>query len=330
MPDAHEDLSPLMHEAFDWIIRLSSGSATRADARAFEAWQKQGPEHARAVREAATLRRTLRAMPLATTASASPQLHDDVGANNVVPFSQRRPAAMSRRAMLAGSGGAIAASAAFLTINPPFGLWLSLAELNAGERTAIGERRTLHPSSGVTLEMNARTAVNFDADAGKARLIAGEVFAAVAQAGRPLVLEAGGESWKVQAAEANIRTSERATCITCISGVLIQANGSITLRGGQQYTAISGDAPRIASVDVERSGSWRRGVLLFRQTPLVEVVEDINRYRTGMIILANAGIGDRPVSGMFHTDKIGNAPGQLQQLLGLKLTQLPGDVVVLS
>lgn len=330
MPDAHDDLSPLMHEALNWIIRLSSGSATRADARAFEAWQAQGRQHASAMREAVALRRTIRAMPLATTSKARPVVHDEAEAGNVVPFRQRRPIAMSRRTMLAGSGGVIAASAAFLTINPPFGLWLSLAELNAGERTAIGERRTLHPSAGVMLEMNARTAISFDADAGKARLVAGEAFAAVSTDARPLLFQAGDESWRVHAAEANIRTGDRETCITCISGQLQRADGSITLRSGQQYVAMSGAAPRIASVDVERSSSWRRGVLLFRQTPLAEVVEDINRYRSGTIILANAGIGARAVSGMFHTDKIDNAPGQLQQLLGLKLTELPGDVIVFS
>ncbi|HEX7853770.1 MAG TPA: DUF4880 domain-containing protein [Sphingobium sp.] len=323
MQDTEADLSPLMHEALNWIICLTSGSATQADARAFEVWRGQGPDHASAFREAATLRRTIRAMPLATTAQAQDQAPD-----NVVPFT--RPVAINRRTMLMGSGGAIAASAAMLTISPPFGLWPSFAELNAGERTGIGERRTLSPMAGVTLEMNARTAISLDAKAGNARLVTGEAFASVTPQARALLVSAGGENWTVQGADANFRTSERETCITCLSGELVRTDLSVTLRAGQQYVTATGIPPRISPFEPGRSDGWRRGVLLFRQTPLVEVVEDINRYRSGTIILADGSLGLRPVSGMFHTDKIGNALPQLQQLLDLKVTNLPGDVVVLS
>lgn len=326
MQDAETDLSPLMHEALNWVICLTSGSATQADARAFEAWRGQGPDHASAFREAAALRQTLRAMPL--TAAAQARRH---APDNVVPLARpARPAAISRRTMLVGSGGAIAASAAMLTVNPPLGLWPSFAELNAGERTGIGERRTLRPMAGVTLEMNGRTAISLDTTGGNARIVTGEAFASVASDARPLMVSAGQESWTIHGADANIRTSERETCITCLSGELVRADRSVTLRSGQQYVAVTGAAPRIAPVDANRSGSWRRGVLLFRQTPLAEVVEDINRYRGGKIILANASLADRSVSGMFHTDKIGNAPRQIQQLLDLNITELPGDIIVLS
>lgn len=327
VPDMEADLSPLTHEAFAWVIRLTSGAATQADARAFAAWHDQGPDHASAFREAAGLRKSLRAMPLATSRAA----RGDDALANVLPFAApAKSPAFSRRAMLAGGGGAIAASAAMLVINPPFGLWLSLAELNAGERTGVGERRTLHVASGVTLEMNGRTAVSLDAGSGKARLVTGEAFATVAPGADPLLVRAGDESWVVHGAEANIRTSDRQTCITCISGELVRSDSSVKLRSGQQFVATAGTPASIRSVDPGRSSSWRNGVLLFRQTPLAEVVEDINRYRSGTLILADSGLGTRPVSGMFHTDKIDNAPRQLQQLLNLNATRLPGNVVVFS
>lgn len=325
MQDAEGDLSPLMHEALNWVLCLTSGSATQADARAFEAWRAQGVDHASAFREAAALRATLRAMPL-MVAGLEGQIRD-----TVVPFARpARSVAVNRRTMLVGSGTAIAASAAMLAINPPLGLWPSFAELNAGERTGIGERRSLRPMAGVTLEMNGRTAISLDAARSNARLVAGEAFASVTSDAHPLLVSAGDESWTIQGADANIRTSERETCITCLRGKLIRADRSITLQSGQQYVVLTGASPRIAPMDVSRSGSWRRGVLLFRQTPLAEVVEDINRYRGGKIILADASLSDRPVSGMFHTDKIGNAPQQIQQLLDLKVTELPGDIIIFS
>lgn len=325
--DMDIDLSPLAREALHWVIRLTSGAATHEDARAFQAWRDQGPEHVGAWKEAVGLRQTLRAMPLGTRSARGADASD-----NVLPFTPpARAAAMSRRAMLASGGTAVAASVAtMLAVNPPFGLWLSLAELNASERTAIGERRTLRVAHGVTLELNGRTSVSLDPQTGRARLVTGEAFASVAPDASPLLVRAGDESWTVHGAEANIRTSDRQTCITCLRGKLVRADGSVTLRSGQQYVAVTDAAPSITSVDTERSYGWRRGVLLFRQTPLAEAVEDINRYRTGTIILADAGLGQRRVSGMFHTDKIDNAPRQLQQLLNLKATELPGNVIVFS
>jgi len=321
MQDMDVDLPPLTHEALNWVIRLTSGSATQADAREFEAWRDQSPEHAEAMHAAASLRRTLRAMPLGAGST---------GWDNVVPFATPvRTGAISRRTMLAG-GGAIAASAAMLAVSPPFGLWPSLAEWNAGERTAIGERRTLHIATGVTLEMNGRTSVSLDAQNNGARLITGEAFASVASDAHPLLIHAGDEKWTVHDAQANISTSDRQTCITCIRGRLTRRDNSVTLRSGQKYVAMAGSAPHIVQVDPDQGSNWRRGVLLFRQSPLAEVVEDINRYREGTIIIADAKLATRPVSGMFHTDKIENAPRQLQQLLGMKVSELPGKVVVFS
>jgi transmembrane sensor len=322
--DTEQDLSPLMHEALNWVIHLTSGSATQADARAFDAWKTQGPDHAHAFREAAALRSTIRAMPLGAAARE---------ASNVMPFARTngKSAGINRRTMLIGGGGAIAASAAaVLALPAPFDLWPSFAELNAGERTGVGERRTLHGMRGVTVEMNARTAMTLDANRGDAHLVAGEAYASVAPDARALMVSAGKERWLIHGATANIRVNDRETCITCLSGELVRADQSVTLREGQQYVAGADATPRISASDPSRSGSWRRGVLLFRQTPLSDVIEDINRYRNGTIILAGDGLSERLVSGIFHTDKIDNAPRQLQQLLGLSVTELPGKVIVFT
>lgn len=75
--DQTEGMDPLTREALGWIVRLTSGSATQGDARAFEAWRSQGPAHAAAFREAAAFRKTVRAMNLPYPAPA---------ASNVVPI----------------------------------------------------------------------------------------------------------------------------------------------------------------------------------------------------------------------------------------------------
>lgn len=50
----------LKSEAHDWIVRLTSGGATTADAKAFNAWCEISPAHAQAFAEAKDLWHALR------------------------------------------------------------------------------------------------------------------------------------------------------------------------------------------------------------------------------------------------------------------------------
>lgn len=317
------DLPPATHAALGWIVRLTSGSATQADARAFETWRAQDPAHAEAFREAAALRKALRAMQL--TQVSDPQ-------DNVIPITGRlRHAAIDRRGLLV-TGGAIAASGAMLMINPPYALWPSLAELGASERTGVGEHRVLRPMVGVTLEMNGRTALSIDATRRHATLIAGEAFVAVALDAAPFSIRVGDTDWLGKAAQFDARASEREACVTCIAGHLFGERGATRHRiaTGQRFVEAPGQPARITNVDPATSGSWRRGVLIFRDTPLAAAIEDINRYRHGRIILSNDAVGRRLVSGMFHTAQIENAVSQIQQLLNLKVTEIAGGVIVMG
>jgi transmembrane sensor len=222
----------------------------------------------------------------------------------------------------------MAACAAMVMVTPPYGLWPSLEELGAGERTGVGERRTLRPMAAITVEMNACTALSL-AQFG-ARLITGEAFVAVRGSPSPFSIVMGGETWSTRNAELNIRFSDRDTCITCLRGSVRQTGDQVrTLGANEQYVSKAGEAGQISPIDAQISAAWRRGVLIFRDTPLAEAIEAINRYRPGRIILANEQVGTRLVSGMFHTNQIENAVDQLQQLLSLKLTKMAGGVVIL-
>jgi transmembrane sensor len=98
--------------------------------------------------------------------------------------------------------------------------------------------------------------------------------------------------------------------------------------GQQLISNASGN--HITSVDAQVAAAWRKGLLIFRDTPLADAVEAVNRYRSGKIILTNEALASRPVNGLFHTDQIDNAVDQFQQLLHVDVTHLPGGVVLLG
>lgn len=324
-----DDLAPLMKEALAWVMRLTSGAATESDAHAFRQWRAQGAAHEDAFREAAAFRKAVRAMNLPHPATARA-----TGATNVVPLRRPAPGAavLSRRAMLTGSGAIAASAAAVMIARPPLGLWPSFAELTADYRTSAGERRMVALADGASVELNARSALSLIPDRGGITLVTGEAFVAVPGAPRPFVVAAGGERFTMRKATFNVRTSERETCVTCLTGAMQQQNGAAPARlaAGQQLVVRADGETQLGAVDPVRVLGWRQGLLIFRNTPLAEAIEDINRYRSARIILTDRALAHRPVNGMFHTDQIENAVVQIQQLMHINVRHLPGGVTLLG
>ena len=76
--------------------------------------------------------------------------------------------------------------------------------------------------------------------------------------------------------------------------------------------------------DVDRATSWHRGVLIFDRQPLAKVIEQLNRYRPGRVVLANADLGEREVSGVFRLDMLDSALAILTQELQVQRVELAG------
>jgi transmembrane sensor len=251
---------------------------------------------------------------------------------NILPFT--RPDTPSRRTVLTGGAGAIAASlAAWMVAKPPMDLWPSLADLTADHRTDVGERKAFAPAPGVAVELNALSAMSV-ADRGRGmRLIDGEAFVRVSgpQAELFAIATANGR-FVTRQGSVNIRTSARGACVTCLSGAVDQVASGPPLRlaAGQQATSQPGGGWRVASADPQIAVAWRRGLLIFHETPLGDAVEAINRYRRGKIIVASRALAERPVDGIFHADQAEDAVEQIQQFLHVRVTRLPGGVVVMA
>jgi len=300
-----QDLDPAAVEAVDWIVRLSSGAATEDDLRAFDAWRAAEPEHDAAFRALAGTRQVGRAL------IAQP--------------------GVSRRAVLAGSGTALAAVVTLGLTRPPLGLWPSFAELLADHRTAPGQRYAFHPVAGVDVELNSRTSVALSSGGEGMRLIDGESFVAI-QRDRPFQLEDGGARFLATTAKFNLQTLAGGVRLTCVKGDVVCSAGGHTarVRLGSEWRLTANGATTVRPVDPTNASSWRQGILRFASTPLDEVIEQFNRYRSIAIVLTDNSQGARPVSGVFYTAEIDSAILLLQQLLHLRVRHLPGNVVLIG
>ncbi|WP_062064880.1 FecR family protein [Sphingobium baderi] len=308
-----DDADELLVEAADWLVCLTSGTATQEDAARLEAWRATSPAHEAAFREIAGVHRYA-----------------------AVAKQHKKPAMVSRRAVLAGGTTAALGAMMFGIARPPLGLWPSFAELTADHRTAVGERYAFAPIQGVNVEMNSRTALSLIDSVAKGAhgvsLVTGEAYVTAAQLGEPFRVKAGSLVVATRAAEFNVQSLEGGVRVACVSGQ-VECSGTgrpITLRANEQIFVTVDGAIQRSAIDGGKATAWRRGLLIFEGTPLGNVVDQINLYRSGRIVLANASLRTLPVNAVFHTDRIEEAVPQIELLLGLRARDLAGGVVVMS
>ncbi|MBE1162420.1 FecR family protein [Dyella acidiphila] len=313
----------LHKEAQHWLLRLTSGAATTQDARAFELWCGQSPAHVEAFAETRRLWENL-----GPAAQAWRQREQA----KVVELPRRQPR-MTRRAFL---GAAVAASAA-LVVHPPLQLWPSLSDMVADYRTATGEQRDVELGQGLVIHMNTQTALNLRRVQGRVvgiDLIGGEIqVKATADASAPLSVFAGGGRIDVGVqARCNVRCDSSKVQVTGLDGstTLHYDGQSVVLNTAQQTDYGDGRFGQVLPADLETTMAWRRRVLIFDGQPLAQVVEEINRYRPGRLILANDGLAARKVQARFSLNQLADVAALIQDAYGAKVTSLPGGIVILS
>lgn len=314
--------SALHREAREWLLLLTSGHATTADASGFRRWCEQSAAHAQAFAETRLLWDNL--------GTAARQVADRERQARA-PGPRRL---MTRRAFI---GGAVAASAAVLVARSPLQLWPSLPDVLADYRTATGEQRQVPLAPGVVVEMNTQTAMNVrsvDSRVEGIELLAGEIQLQVTgDQPHPFVVHAlRGRISAQGGAQCNVRCLDERVQVTSLGGsVRLEYDGrservARAEQAGYDHRGLQPSAP----ADTEAAIAWRRRVLVFDDRPLAEVVAEINRYRPGRIILTNDALAARKVRARFSLNQLGDAATLIHQAFGASVRSLPGGIVLVS
>ena len=303
-------------QAAAWWARLRADDFTQADANALRAWCARSPSHARAWRELQQLWQALD--PALIRAAAAPQRA------NVLAF----PLRPGRRAFL---GGALAAGVAVLALRPPLGAWPSLQELAADYRTGTGEQRQVALSQQMSVQMNTQTRINVRAPE-SIELLGGEAEILASGARQPVSVQAGAGRMLAQSARFNVRHTDDAVCVTCLAGAVevVWQQQRQTLDAGQQLVYDERGVQAATAAPKGEASAWRTGALSFVGKPLADVVDEINRYRPGRVLLRNAELGRRLVRMRFSIGQTDGALAMIRDLYGAQMTSLPGGIVLLS
>jgi transmembrane sensor len=320
----------LLQDARSWVRKLYSGRVTRWEAKAFQRWVDAAPERLAAVQEAARQWQLIGAAG-AELLRAEPALarhHREV-------LARARP---DRRAFIGFALGG--AGAAAVAAYAPLDLWPSLRMWGADERTAAGEQREI-AFGDVRVALNTRTSVRrLAADPGAAgglELIEGEAGVDVPAGGPPFRVVAGAGRVVVAAtaaagASVEVRLIDGQTCVTCVSGAVTVDHpaGQRTLREAQLLRYRAEAISDIAAARPAELSAWRRGELVFQQTPLPLVIEEINRYRSGRVVLVGDAVRRQTVTARIKIAELDTALLQIQHSFKLDATHLPTHVLVLS
>jgi transmembrane sensor len=323
------EIDPIEREALFWVEHITSGQATTADAEALDRWRRQSPAHDAAFAQARGL-------------------WDDVGLAGRNLREREAPASglaiwamprrtVSRRGVVGYALAAAASGAAgYAVVSPPFGLWPSWRELSADYRTGTGEQRELTFADDISVRLNTQTSIalrSAEGEAARLELIAGEAsFAASSQDRRSLVVLAANGRAIASRAKFDVRCLGSSVCVTGLDGEIRveQQADAVTIGPGQQVRYDGNGLGEVATVDTDATSAWQRGVLIFRDAPLATVVDEINRYRPGKVVLLNAALGRELVNGRFRIDHIDEVLGRIERVFSARIRSLPGGIVLIS
>ncbi|SEJ16427.1 FecR family protein [Sphingobium sp. AP50] len=218
---------------------------------------------------------------------------------------------LSRRTVIAGSGGLLAASLSGFLLWPRSQLY----------RTGTGEVRLIPLDDGsiATLNTQSEMEILFSREQRLVRLIRGEGYFEVAKdKARPFIVAAMGAEVRAVGTAFTVRAlPSRAVDVRVQEGVVEvakPAHASQAVRMAANMEArIDDDNDNISPVavtpdNVQRVLLWREGRLSFESETLANAVAEFNRYNRTAIILADQDIGKRHVTGLFSaTDPQGFA-----------------------
>jgi transmembrane sensor len=313
-----------MITARGWVVRLRSGDVSQDDIAAVNRWRAESVAHRRAFAQANAQWQLLR--------QAANNVIAEVA---VVRTPVRSP--LTRRAWIGGALAASVGGAIYLAARPPLELWPSLAELRADYRTDVGEQRQIDVAENVSVELNTRTSVSagVDSDTRGLTLVGGEIVVTTGRPAalqQPFVIAAGSGRIRATRAMFDLRRDGDDVAVVCLDGNVRIACGkdAVDVGRGQRVDYGPDGLGDVKPSDGHAVDAWRKGLLVFENQPLSQVIAEINRYRRGRIVLTGARIDQLPLDATFRLDRIDDIVPKLAHLFGLKVRALPGGVVFLS
>lgn len=285
----------IAREAASWFVRLQHSAAGPAEHAAGAEWRARHADHERA-------------WQLAARFSAQAQLL----AGDAERTALERPRAVKRRQVLK--------TLALLIVAAPLGVTayrsLPWREWQADQRTASGEQRNVPLPDGGQIQLNTASAINIDYDESvrRVRLIAGEILIELPRqpSSRLFIVETSEAQLELLGSRFVLRQYPQSTYLAALDGAALVRpklsrgeEGRLRLAAGQQ-TYISALAAQPATALAQNHLDWLSGTLRVEKMRLDHFINELGRYRSGLL-RCDPAVAGLLISGTFQlrdTDQI--------------------------
>lgn len=301
-----DDSDTLHSEARDWLGRIQAGESSDQTRAEFEAWLNTSPAHRSAFKRANAVWSLIGQSD--RVESWANELERPSVAATEPPRSKSQPLLTTRRIAI---GAAFAAGVA-LTLSV-FRIYPSHPEPQRFV-SAIAETKTVPLADGtvLTLAGSSEVKVTFTDELRQVELVKGSAFFDVERnVDWPMTVTAADTQVHVVGTAFGVRYGSRDIRVAVTEGkVMVTGRGSSASNGvalipGEQVTAdLRGEVVSRGDVDIEAELAWIKGRFVYDGARLIDVVDDINRYRVKKIELAGKRVEDIKITTSFGAEQI--------------------------
>lgn len=299
-----------MAEASAWLARLQRDEVTEADGLEFDAWLAAAPANAAAYRAALTV--------WLQAGAASEEILAELAAGERREALRRAP---TRRAWMVGAGGFAVAAGLAVTVLP---VVQPAAEIYS---TGKGERRRVTLKDGSVVDLNAETRLEVSFARTGRRVVLGDgeaIFDVAHDQHRPFTVESAGRVVRVVGTQFDVRSRQGQLTVTVARGkVQVRPTAAADGQGylltpGQRLDVSAAGVEALKTVDPQETFGWRAGRLVYRDQPLSDVVADLNRQFPEQITIADAELGQTPITGVVVLDDPHSVISRLSLMLPIR------------
>ncbi|MCU1728137.1 FecR domain-containing protein [Pseudomonas sp. 7P_10.2_Bac1] len=297
----------VLKAAATWYVQLTACPPSAHQQQAWQAWLAQSSAHAQAWARVEKLQQQLGSLPT------------DVALPTLVGVRARRRAVLKTLVLLLAAGGT---GWGTLELEP-------VQARMAQHRTATGQRKHWQLADGSQLDLNTDSAVDvhYNDSVRALHLIRGEILIQTAadSLGRPFIVHTPQGSVRALGTRFSVRSEAGSTEVHVMEHAvelrpLADTSRVLRLESGQQAHF---DRQRVSAPSALPAGAdaWTRGMLMVVDGRLADVLDEIGRYRTGILHYSPA-VANVRVSGAFRLDDSDTLLQNLSRSLPIRVRYL--------
>jgi len=296
MPGTHSQLKhqSVSEQASAWFVRMHGDNVSSEEVEQFGHWYKESREHAKSYDKLSLL--------WAQLERPARQVHAKLKAEHTVGVLGQQPGKQRYVRRLTALPALMLIILLAYRLPAHFQNWQSDYYTKPGKQLTVA----LNDGSRLTLNTDSALAVDFSDSVRHIKLLRGEAYFQVASdKNRPFIVANGSASARAVGTAFSVKKSGDDMLVAVSEGTVEVSAGStdasVLVHSDQQVDFQQGRLGPVLIADMLETLAWQRGQLIFKRQPLSRVIEEVNRYRKGQIMLINARLKERIVSGVFDT-----------------------------